>query len=93
MSAPPPDDQVDQLARLLDALAAEPDPPTTVTAPADAARVHLADSLSALDLDDVAGASRIADIGAGAGFPGLALAVALPAPVSTWSSRPAGSAR
>ncbi len=41
--------------------------------------MHLADSLSALDLPVVATAHRIADIGAGAGFPGLALAVALPA--------------
>ena len=71
--------QVDQLALLLEALAAEPDPPTTVSRPGDAARIHLADSLSALDLPAVAAATRIADIGAGAGFPGLALAVALPA--------------
>ncbi len=63
----------------MEALASEPDPPTTVAAPAEAARVHLADSLSALDLPDVSAADRIADIGAGAGFPGLALAVALPA--------------
>lgn len=41
--------------------------------------MHLADSLSALDLSEVTAAERIADIGAGAGFPGLALAVALPA--------------
>jgi 16S rRNA (guanine527-N7)-methyltransferase len=38
----------------------------------------VADSLSGLDLAAVRGAGRIADIGAGAGFPGLALAVALP---------------
>lgn len=44
-----------------------------------AARVHLADSLAALDLPEVAAATAVADIGAGAGFPGLALAVALPA--------------
>ena len=41
--------------------------------------MHLADSLAALDLDEVAGARRIADLGAGVGFPGLALAVTLPA--------------
>ena len=73
------DDQVDRLALLLEALAAEPDPPTTVAAPEDAARTHLADSLAAIDLPEVAAARRIADIGAGAGFPGLALAVVLPA--------------
>ena len=39
---------------------------------------HVADSLSALGLDAVRGAQRIADIGSGAGWPGLALAAALP---------------
>ena len=39
----------------------------------------MADSLSALALDAVRGARRIADIGSGAGWPGLALAAALPA--------------
>ena len=39
----------------------------------------MADSLSALELGCVTRARRIADLGAGPGFPGLALAVALPA--------------
>ncbi len=39
---------------------------------------HLADSLVALDLDEVRGAKVIADIGSGAGLPGLVLAAALP---------------
>jgi 16S rRNA (guanine527-N7)-methyltransferase len=64
--------------RLLEALAAELDPPTTVREPLVAANSHLADSLSGLEIEDLARAARIADIGAGAGFPGLALAVALP---------------
>ena len=38
----------------------------------------MADALSGLEVPELAGARRIADIGAGAGFPGLALAVALP---------------
>jgi 16S rRNA (guanine527-N7)-methyltransferase len=38
----------------------------------------VADSLSGLEVAELARARRIADIGAGAGFPGLALAVALP---------------
>ncbi|MBS1863687.1 MAG: 16S rRNA (guanine(527)-N(7))-methyltransferase RsmG [Actinobacteria bacterium] len=41
-------------------------------------RVHVEDSLTGLDVAELRGASRIADIGAGAGFPGLVLAVALP---------------
>jgi 16S rRNA (guanine527-N7)-methyltransferase len=40
--------------------------------------VHVADSLTALTLDAVRSATSLADLGAGAGFPGLALAVALP---------------
>ncbi len=62
------------LLGLLDALDAEPDPPTTVADPVDE---HLADSLSAVPY--LGAPASIADIGAGVGFPGLALAVAFPA--------------
>jgi 16S rRNA (guanine527-N7)-methyltransferase len=41
-------------------------------------RVHVADSLTGLDVPELREARRIADVGAGAGFPGLVLAVALP---------------
>ena len=64
--------------RLLEALAAEPDPHTTVSDPAAAADVHVADSLSGLEVPELASARAIADLGAGAGFPGLVLALALP---------------
>jgi 16S rRNA (guanine527-N7)-methyltransferase len=67
-----------QVLRLLEALAAEPDPHTTVSDPEAALEVHVADSLSGLEVDELRSARRIADIGAGAGFPGLVLAVALP---------------
>lgn len=63
---------------LLEALAAEPDPHTTVSEPAQARDTHIADSLSGLEVTDLARARRIADLGAGAGFPGLPLAIALP---------------
>jgi 16S rRNA (guanine527-N7)-methyltransferase len=70
--------QVDQLGGILTALAADERAPTTVREPIRALDVHLADSLVALELKEVREAGRIADIGAGAGFPGLPLAVALP---------------
>ena len=40
--------------------------------------MHVADALVALDLPAVRAARRIADLGSGGGFPGLALAIALP---------------
>ena len=67
-----------QIERILEALAAEPDPHTTVSDPQAALEVHVADSLSGLGVPELHAARRIADIGAGAGFPGLVLAVALP---------------
>jgi 16S rRNA (guanine527-N7)-methyltransferase len=41
-------------------------------------QVHVADSLTGLEVPELREARRIADVGAGAGFPGLVLAVALP---------------
>jgi 16S rRNA (guanine527-N7)-methyltransferase len=65
-------------APLLAALAEEPDPHTTVSEPEAALEVHVADSLSGLEVAGLSSARRIADIGAGAGFPGLVLAIAIP---------------
>jgi 16S rRNA (guanine527-N7)-methyltransferase len=41
-------------------------------------KVHVEDSLTGLEVPALCEAGRIADVGAGAGFPGLVLAVALP---------------
>jgi 16S rRNA (guanine527-N7)-methyltransferase len=67
-----------QLVALLVLLAADQHAPTTVREPAAAVDTHVADSLVALELEVVRAARRIADLGAGAGFPGLPLAIALP---------------
>jgi 16S rRNA (guanine527-N7)-methyltransferase len=67
-----------QIERILEALKAEPDPHTTVADPDAAVEVHVADALTGLEVAELSSARRIADIGAGAGFPGLVLAVALP---------------
>jgi 16S rRNA (guanine527-N7)-methyltransferase len=47
--------------------------------PAKVVEDHLADALVALELDSVRSARALADLGSGAGVPGLALAIALPA--------------
>lgn len=69
---------VDRLDALLALLAADPTAPTTVRDPRRAAEVHIADALVALELPAVRAAEAIADLGSGAGFPGLPLAIALP---------------
>ena len=63
---------------LLDLVAGEPASITSVRDPTHGVDVHIADSLVALELDAVRSATRMADLGSGAGFPGLALAIALP---------------
>ena len=73
-----PEGAVEQLTALLGLQATDPTASTTVRDPAAAVDRHVADSLSGLELDAVRAALRVADIGSGAGWPGLALAVALP---------------
>ncbi len=69
----------DRFAALLGLVAAEPAAITSVRDPAEGVDAHVADSLVALDLPAVRAARRVADLGSGGGFPGLALAIALPA--------------
>jgi 16S rRNA (guanine527-N7)-methyltransferase len=66
------------LETVLKLLAVERASVSSVTDPARAWKVHVADSLTGLEIPALRKASRIADIGSGAGFPGLVLAVALP---------------
>ena len=63
----------------LELLVADPHAPTPIREPARAVEAHVADALSGLAVSQLDGARRIADIGAGAGVPGLLLAAARPA--------------
>jgi len=61
------------------ALLEQPRAPISSSTVSRARDVHIADSLSGLELEAVRSAGRMADLGSGAGLPGLALAAALPA--------------
>jgi 16S rRNA (guanine527-N7)-methyltransferase len=77
-----PSDALDRVARekleTVLALLAEERASVSSVVDARAWRVHVEDSLTGLEVAELREAGRIADVGAGAGFPGLALAVALP---------------
>jgi 16S rRNA (guanine527-N7)-methyltransferase len=70
--------QLGQLAAVLDAVDADPHAPTAIRDRTRALEAHLADSFVALTVAALAEAGRVADIGSGAGFPGVPLAIALP---------------
>jgi 16S rRNA (guanine527-N7)-methyltransferase len=69
---------VAQLEELLAIVAADDTAPTTVREPKAGVDAHVADSLAGLEVEGLRSAVRIADLGAGAGFPGLVLAAARP---------------
>lgn len=73
-----PADAPRQLATVLRLVAEEPSSITTIRDPAAAVDAHVADSLAGLAVPALREARRIADLGSGGGFPGLALAAALP---------------
>ena len=66
------------LRELIELIASDERAPTTVRDPQEAWRTHVLDSLSGLEVAQLREARRIADIGSGVGFPGIALAAALP---------------
>jgi 16S rRNA (guanine527-N7)-methyltransferase len=66
------------ITRVLELLRDERASVSSITEPERAWKVHVEDSLTGLEVADLRGARRIADVGSGAGFPGLVLAVALP---------------
>jgi 16S rRNA (guanine527-N7)-methyltransferase len=65
------------LSELTAILANDPVAPTTIRGERSVVNDHIADSLVALELAVVREARTIADLGSGAGFPGLPLAIAL----------------
>jgi 16S rRNA (guanine527-N7)-methyltransferase len=69
---------LDQLETLLRLIADDRSAPTSVRDPERALEIHIADSLSGLEVPELRAAEAIADIGSGAGLPGLVLAAALP---------------
>jgi 16S rRNA (guanine527-N7)-methyltransferase len=71
-------DAAPRLKALLELLAADPLAPSAVTSPGRAADTHVADALSGLEIPELRKAQSVADLGSGAGFPGLVLAIALP---------------
>jgi 16S rRNA (guanine527-N7)-methyltransferase len=73
-----PNDAVPRLIAFHRLLVEDPRAPTAVRDPLKAIDDHLADSLVGLEIEDVRAAGTIADLGSGAGLPGLPLAIALP---------------
>jgi 16S rRNA (guanine527-N7)-methyltransferase len=67
-----------ELEELFELLRADPRAPIARSTIPKAREVHIADSLSGLEVEALRSAGRIADLGSGAGLPGLVLAAELP---------------
>jgi 16S rRNA (guanine527-N7)-methyltransferase len=76
LSAVPPaaEPAIEALLELL----GDPRAPVSVSSVPRAREVHIDDSLSGLEIESLATARRVADLGSGAGLPGLVLATCLP---------------
>lgn len=70
--------QIERLLPVLELLERDPASLSSVTDPATALEVHLLDSLSGTLVSELDESVKVVDIGAGAGFPGIPLAVARP---------------
>jgi 16S rRNA (guanine527-N7)-methyltransferase len=66
----------ERLSRVLDLVSTDRHAPTSVQAPLEVVDVHLADSLSALPVIGALEPALVADVGSGAGFPGVPIAIA-----------------
>jgi 16S rRNA (guanine527-N7)-methyltransferase len=77
LTAEPPTEAAPALEALVELLM-EGDAPVSPRSAERARQVHIADSLSGLDFTELTEARRIADLGSGAGLPGLVLAASLP---------------
>jgi 16S rRNA (guanine527-N7)-methyltransferase len=73
-----PDDAVRRLGLLHRLLVEDPLAPTAVRDPLKVIDDHIADSLVGLEVDPIRVTRNLADLGSGAGLPGLPLAIALP---------------
>jgi 16S rRNA (guanine527-N7)-methyltransferase len=69
---------VTQLLAFHRLLVEDPLAPTAIRDPLKAVDDHLADSLVGLEFEPIRAAGKLADLGSGAGVPGLPLAIALP---------------
>jgi 16S rRNA (guanine527-N7)-methyltransferase len=70
--------EAEQALEALLQMLAEPRAPISAASVRRARDVHIADSRSGLELEPLRSAGRIADLGSGAGLPGLVLAAELP---------------